>query len=207
MLKNHDLKDKSILVLGGSTSVGKYVVQLAKLGGAKTTVTTNSARSNELVTRLGSTHQIDYTKNIELLNPVLESVKELGELDYIYDTCGNSDLFGQISTILKPRSTGSAHVSCVGDSKFDYNTIDVFQVLYQRLGPLIRILWGKLGFGINYSYVCTIGNQAENGLKMLRMNLKKVNYWFVLILFTNGKISMKHFISLNRPELMANYLF
>ena len=82
------VKDKKVLVLGTATSVGRYVVSLAKKYGAKEIVTTNSERSLDLVAALGSTSQIDYTKHKSILTPVLESVKDSGSFDAVFDCCG-----------------------------------------------------------------------------------------------------------------------
>lgn len=152
----HDLKGKKILVIGGSTSVGKYVIQLGNLKGAKTIVTVNSSRSNELVTKLGSTNQIDYTQHKSILEPVLKSVKDSGAYDYIYDAKGNSDLFPHISNILKPKSTGAAYVSVVGDAKFDYGSAHILGSFLSNVYAGIRTLKSVLGLGFNYKFVLLV---------------------------------------------------
>ncbi|THH31503.1 hypothetical protein EUX98_g2684 [Antrodiella citrinella] len=48
-----------IFIAGGSSSVGQYVIQLAKLSGFSPIITTVSAHNNDLVKGLGATHPID----------------------------------------------------------------------------------------------------------------------------------------------------
>jgi NADPH:quinone reductase-like Zn-dependent oxidoreductase len=184
MMKKHDVKAKKVSILGGSTSVGKYIVQLAKIRGAKIIETSNSPRSNDLVKRLGSINQIDYTKNKTLLNPVLESVKESGKFDYIYDTCGNSDSFSQISSVLAPKSTSSAYITCVGDGKYDYGNIHLLKVVYENFGVTVRSLKAKLGLWFNFSlallepeleWIQDAKNNFEQG--NLEVSIDSVHKW------------------------------
>ncbi|THH23065.1 hypothetical protein EUX98_g8110 [Antrodiella citrinella] len=48
-----------IVVLGGASSVGQYVIQLAKVSGFSPIITTVSPHNNDLVTALGATHPVD----------------------------------------------------------------------------------------------------------------------------------------------------
>ncbi|CAK9682136.1 unnamed protein product [Candida parapsilosis] len=107
------LPNSKVLVIGAGTSVGRYVVQLARNGGAKEVVTTNSSRTSELIRSLGATSEIDYHKNPNLLTPVLESVKSTGQFDYIIDCWGGDDLFPEISTIIRK---GGVYNTIVGDA-------------------------------------------------------------------------------------------
>ncbi|KAI5970041.1 hypothetical protein CANMA_000865 [Candida margitis] len=111
----HDMKfqGSKVLVLGAGTSVGRYSVQLAKIGGAREIVTTNSSKNSDLITELGSTSQIDYRKHPNFLNPVLESVKKSGEFDYIIDCWGGTQLFLEIDSIIRK---GGIYYTIVGDS-------------------------------------------------------------------------------------------
>ncbi|KAH8079078.1 chaperonin 10-like protein [Cristinia sonorae] len=51
--------DQPIVIFGGASSVGQYVIQLAKISGFSPIITTVSPHSNDLVTSLGATHPID----------------------------------------------------------------------------------------------------------------------------------------------------
>ncbi|KZV75111.1 GroES-like protein [Peniophora sp. CONT] len=51
---------KPILIMGGSTSVGQYAIQLAKLSGFSPIIVTASQRNAEYCKAAGATHVIDY---------------------------------------------------------------------------------------------------------------------------------------------------
>ena len=53
MSKDLKYKDSKVLVIGGGTSVGRYLVQLAKQGGAKEVVVTCSPRTEDVIKSLG----------------------------------------------------------------------------------------------------------------------------------------------------------
>lgn len=151
MIAKNDLSGKKVLVLGGATSVGRYIIQLAKLKGAKEIVTTNSSASAKLVAGLGSTKQIDYTKYKSVLEPVLKSVQETGPFDFVFDTCGSSDLLNEIHAILKPKSTNSAYVTCVGDNKYTYTKFSFIGGALTMVRPIVRTVSTYLGlFSYNY---------------------------------------------------------
>ncbi|CCG21448.1 Yim1 protein [Candida orthopsilosis Co 90-125] len=132
-----------VLVIGAGTSVGRYAVQLARNGGAKEVVTTNSARTSDLIQSLGATSQIDYRKNPNLLTPVLESVKSTGQFDYIIDCWGGSDLFPEINTILRK---GGVYNTIVGDAPGTG-----LAALLGGAKSVTRTIGSKLGF-LNYTY-------------------------------------------------------
>ncbi|KAL5525549.1 hypothetical protein ACEPAG_6885 [Sanghuangporus baumii] len=52
-------RGKSILVIGGSTSVGQYAIQLAKLSGFSSIIATASLHNADLLKSIGATHVID----------------------------------------------------------------------------------------------------------------------------------------------------
>ncbi|TFY76419.1 hypothetical protein EWM64_g7593 [Hericium alpestre] len=53
-------KYQPIVVIGGSSSVGQYAIQLAKLSGFNPIITTASTSNEEYCKRAGATHVIDY---------------------------------------------------------------------------------------------------------------------------------------------------
>ncbi|KAH7162441.1 hypothetical protein B0J13DRAFT_669147 [Dactylonectria estremocensis] len=76
--------DTTILIWGGSSSVGSYAVQIAALHGFKI-VTTCSPRHFELVRSLGADHAFDYRSP-----DVVELIKTAAPgLQYVFDTIGN----------------------------------------------------------------------------------------------------------------------
>lgn len=138
-----EFSQSKVLVIGAGTSVGRYAVQLARNGGAKEVVTTNSARTSDLIQSLGATSQIDYHKNPNLLTPVLESVKSTGQFDYIIDCWGGSDLFPEISTILRK---GGVYNTIVGDAPGTG-----LAALLGGIKSITRTIGSKLGL-LGYTY-------------------------------------------------------
>ncbi|KAI5949192.1 hypothetical protein KGF57_004790 [Candida theae] len=140
MTRKMKLRDSKVLVIGAGTSVGRYVVQLARIGGAKEIVTTNSNKTSDLIRDLGATSQIDYHKYPNYLTPVLESVKSSGQFDYILDCWGTGDLFPEIDHVIKK---GGIYYTIVGD---DANSkIASFK-------SRVRMLISFLGL-TNYTYI------------------------------------------------------
>ncbi|KAM9892185.1 hypothetical protein OXX80_010152 [Metschnikowia pulcherrima] len=137
---------EKILILGAGTAVGRYCVQLAsKVYGSKHIVVTCSARTEQTIRELGATSVIDYTKHQSILNPVLDTVKELGEYDAILDCCGNSDLFPQITSVLKGREKFGSYVTIVGDYKANFQTGSIGNLVLGNLWVGLRIAKSWLG--------------------------------------------------------------
>ncbi|CAN3371122.1 hypothetical protein DICA2_F38446 [Diutina catenulata] len=149
MINGHNLEGSKILVLGGATSVGRYLVQLAYQAGAGAIVTTNGTRSNELVKSLGSTLQIDYNQNLR--TPVLAAAKS-GPFNYIYDCTGNNDLFGIMAQVLDVKRNG--YVTIVGDRHYNYDREHGLALVSSLFKSKTRQLASSLGvLGYNYRYV------------------------------------------------------
>ncbi|KAF5659931.1 zinc-binding oxidoreductase [Fusarium heterosporum] len=76
--------DTTVLIWGGSSSVGQYAIQIAAIFGFKI-ITTCSPHSFDLVKSLGATHVFDY-KDAN----VVKSIKDAApDLQYVFDTIGN----------------------------------------------------------------------------------------------------------------------
>ncbi|KAF4890770.1 Zinc-type alcohol dehydrogenase-like protein [Colletotrichum fructicola] len=85
-------KDTSVLIWGGSSSVGLYAIQIAVLHGFKV-ITTCSPRHFDLVKSLGAKHAFDYHDD-----DVVESIKQAAPgLKYVFDTIGNKSSSGLAS--------------------------------------------------------------------------------------------------------------
>lgn len=118
MFDQVDKNPKKVLILGAGTSVGRYLVQLAKqVYGAEEIVVTCSGKTEETAKNLGATLVIDYTVHKTLTVPVLESVKATGKFNAIFDAAGNGDLFGVMEEIIVGRKDGGTYVTVVGDVK------------------------------------------------------------------------------------------
>ncbi|KAF5342139.1 hypothetical protein D9611_002033 [Ephemerocybe angulata] len=73
-----------IVVLGGSSSVGQYGIQLAKLSGFSPIITTSSLKHEEFLKSLGATHVLD--RNAPLTAETIKAITDLpvrGVLDAI----------------------------------------------------------------------------------------------------------------------------
>jgi len=81
------LPSDTILIWGGSTSLGLYGIQLAKLSGFKNIITTSSPHNFELVKSLGATHVFDYHDS-----DVAKKIEQAagGKLKLVFDAFGGS---------------------------------------------------------------------------------------------------------------------
>ncbi|KAH0276597.1 NAD(P)-binding protein, partial [Aureobasidium melanogenum] len=82
----------SILIWGGSSSVGSYAIQIAAMYGFNI-ITTCSPRNFDLVKNMGATHVFDYNDS-----DVVDKIKEVApDLGYTFDTIGSKDSSTQAS--------------------------------------------------------------------------------------------------------------
>ncbi|KAJ0365579.1 hypothetical protein COL154_004436 [Colletotrichum chrysophilum] len=94
-------KDTSVLIWGGSSSVGLYAIQIAALHGFKV-ITTCSTRHFDLVKSLGAKYAFDYHDD-----DVVESIKQAAPgLKYVFDTIGNKSSSGLASRAIDERGGG-----------------------------------------------------------------------------------------------------
>lgn len=150
---------KKILVIGAGTSVGRYCVQLgSKVYNSSEIVVSCSGRTEDAIKELGATDVIDYTKQKSILNPVLESVKNSGPFDAIFDCCGNSDLLNDLRTILKSREEGGSYTTIAGDSKLDFSK-SALSLIFSSFASTVRMIKNRMGW-IPYYYSMTLVNGA-----------------------------------------------
>ncbi|KZT22238.1 GroES-like protein [Neolentinus lepideus HHB14362 ss-1] len=76
---------KPILILGGATSVGQFVIQLAKLSGFSPIIATASLKHTSFLKSLGVDHVIDRKIPLSELTSQLESFTK-APLEVVYDT-------------------------------------------------------------------------------------------------------------------------
>ncbi|KAF0327177.1 hypothetical protein GQ607_005660 [Colletotrichum asianum] len=89
-------KDISVLIWGGSSSVGLYAIQIAALHGFKV-ITTCSPRHFDLVKSLGAKYAFDYHDD-----NVVESIKQAAPgLKYVFDTIGNKSSSANTEDVTK----------------------------------------------------------------------------------------------------------
>lgn len=146
MLNKVSLRPESaVLVLGGATAVGQWVIQLSKLlYKSPRVVATCSPASKEFVESLGADSTIDYSQE-NLSHALVES----GKYYAIVDCVGGYDALRVWPKLLEPASTGSGYVTTAGD----YGPSGPYQHWWTLLlglpVSLFRTLFGSF-YGINY---------------------------------------------------------
>ncbi|RAH47726.1 zinc-binding alcohol dehydrogenase family protein [Aspergillus brunneoviolaceus CBS 621.78] len=84
-INRNQQKGSSVLIWGGSSSVGLYAIQLATMYGLEV-VTTCSPKHAEMVRSYGARHVFDYKDDL-----VVDKIKEVAPtLRYAFDTIGNA---------------------------------------------------------------------------------------------------------------------
>ncbi|KAG4434227.1 hypothetical protein IFR05_010297 [Cadophora sp. M221] len=78
-------KDKSILIIGGGSNVGKYSIQLAKLAGIGKIVTIASVANKRLLKALGATYVVDRHNSESDIASQIQDIVGVDGLDKIYD--------------------------------------------------------------------------------------------------------------------------
>lgn len=153
-------KLEKVLILGAGTTVGRYCVQLAKnVYNVKEIVVTCLGRTEEVIRENGATEVIDYTQHKSVLGPALESVKTSGAFDVVFDCCGNSDLFPQLDTVLKPAAEHPHYVTVVGDYKNSFVSHNLGGNLITGVRYLLRTIGTKIGW-IPYTYTFAMVSPA-----------------------------------------------
>jgi len=98
---------KTILVWGGSSSVGALAIQLAVASGAKV-VAVASSHNHELVKSLGASEAIDYNKP-SVVEDVVKAIQSVGgDFQGIYDAISTQDSYQYVLPIAE--QLGGAHV-------------------------------------------------------------------------------------------------
>ncbi|KAI0655699.1 GroES-like protein [Cubamyces menziesii] len=81
---------KAIFILGGASSIGQYVIQLARMSGFTFIITTASLHNTDLLKGLGATHVLDRKLLSETL---VQQVNEIagGPASVVYDAISTTD--------------------------------------------------------------------------------------------------------------------
>lgn len=133
-LKYADLDaDSWVCVLGGNTAAGQFAIQLAKnYFNVAYVVASSSAKNKYFVKELGADVVVDYKMERsvgEALTEILGSDNADGfsvhshlsegkqRFRLILDCVGGTDVLSRAAQLLDPKSTGSAYVTLVGDTK------------------------------------------------------------------------------------------
>lgn len=155
--------DSSVLILGGTTAVGQYAIQLAKIfHKVKNVVATCSPASSTLVHSLGANSVIDYNQP-DLSKVLAESSNSVGKYSAIIDCVGGYDALRVWPDLLKPASTGSSYATVMGDvpPQSSYGKTMV-KALLAMPWVIFRRLFGSY-LGINYFFVSLSGGSGQGG--------------------------------------------
>lgn len=103
-------KGKSVVVLGGSSSVGQYAIQLARLSGFERIITNASAAHHDFLSGLGAHVVLDRSKS----NPE-DFVAAIGELplEFVFDTISVAETQELGVKILQTNKTENSRVVLV----------------------------------------------------------------------------------------------
>ncbi|KAF6751370.1 chaperonin 10-like protein [Ephemerocybe angulata] len=88
-----------LVIIGGSSSVGQFVIQLAKLSGFSPIITTSSLKHEEYLKSLGATHVLD--RHEPLTTERIQSITDL-PIKAIYDAISDSESQDRNLDLLAP---------------------------------------------------------------------------------------------------------
>lgn len=123
------VQGRTVLVVGGGTSVGAYVIQIAKRHfGAETVVATCSAQSMDRVRAYGANKVVDYNSP-DKTEAIMEFVRSQGKFDLVVDTVRDQSLFPLTGEIVKGRWDGGIYVVLAGLLTKDYKNLSLSDLL------------------------------------------------------------------------------
>ncbi|KAF0325747.1 zinc-binding oxidoreductase [Colletotrichum asianum] len=134
-----------VLIWGGSSIVGYFTIQLAKLHGYKV-ITTCSPRNFDKIKAAGATHVFDYSDE-----RLIESIREaVPDLEHVFDTIGNATSSATASKALK-ESTGRLCTVRPGKANTEDlpSTVEVSDVFVFTAFPTAHTYRGKAHWPVN----------------------------------------------------------
>ncbi|THH31509.1 hypothetical protein EUX98_g2688 [Antrodiella citrinella] len=132
-----------LVLFGGSTSVGQYVIQLAKLSGFSPIIATVSPRNYDLVKSLGATHTIDRSLPVEDIFSAVKAITS-APIKIVYDTVAAAPTQNLGYDLVSP---GGALV-LVLPSIVDETKITSDKVIVRTFGTVHIPLNKELGIGM-----------------------------------------------------------
>jgi NADPH2:quinone reductase len=90
-------KGKSILIIGAAGGVGSIAIQLAKHAGLTIVASASRPESVSWVKELGADHVVDHSRDL------VSQVKELGEVDYIFNLNNTSKYWQAMADVIAPQ--------------------------------------------------------------------------------------------------------
>ncbi|KAJ2925233.1 hypothetical protein H1R20_g11882, partial [Candolleomyces eurysporus] len=158
-------QDQTILINGGSTAVGSYAIQLAKIRGARV-VATASAKNEKFVRDLGADEFIDYTK-VGPLHEYFSKNPPSTKYNVIFEAVGIFDpsLYTYSKRYLAPNGVFIS----VGPQPHNFSLTTVSQIL--RLSG--AVIFPSFLTGIKGKFkVSGVANKVED-MKLLREYLEQ----------------------------------
>jgi len=138
-----------IVVLGGASSVGQYVIQLAKVSGFSPIITTASVKHTDYLKSLGATNVLDRNLSVESLKAAIKKLTN-APVEIVYDAISSKetqqtghDLLvpgGRLVTVLNlmiAKSEEIIHVHVLGILRLPQNQV-LLTALYSRFAQLLE---------------------------------------------------------------------
>ncbi|EAU83252.2 hypothetical protein CC1G_11888 [Coprinopsis cinerea okayama7 len=138
-----------LVVLGGASSVGQYVLQLASLSGFNPIITTASTKHTEFLKTLGATHVLDRSLSFEALQSAIKEITQ-SPIETVYDAISSAetqraghDLLvpgGQLLITLRPSieaSDSKTIIGVLGVKQLPHN-VKLLRDFYSKLAEFLR---------------------------------------------------------------------
>ncbi|KAH6913541.1 chaperonin 10-like protein [Coprinopsis sp. MPI-PUGE-AT-0042] len=132
-----------LVVLGGATSVGQYVVQLARLSGFSPIITTASPQHEEYLKSLGATHVLDRSLDPGAVQTAIADLTS-APIKTIYDTVSSPDTQKTAFGLLAPGGQMGITTQKFVDSTDEKKVIGVFGVKAPHTQKLLEAMYDKL---------------------------------------------------------------
>lgn len=137
---------KSIVVVGGGSAVGKYVIAWARYAGFGTIVTTASLKGEGVLREWGATHVLDrHLSAVELQARVRDVVGD--ELVYVFDAVNTGQAAEIGASFLSSSKAGRLVVICGGD--FDASKVEGKKAGFERR-RIFAAPWMEAELGKSY---------------------------------------------------------
>jgi len=142
---------KAIVVLGGSGSVGQFVLQLAKIAGFSTIITTASRKHTDHLKSLGATYVIDRYASSEAVSEEVSELTGGDGVKYVFDAVSipetqqlgydllsaNGEIALLLSDEIKNKVGGKKIHSVQGVASLPKNR-ELADLFYEKIGSLVQ---------------------------------------------------------------------
>jgi len=150
-----------ILIIGGSSSVGQFAIQLTKAASFSPIITTASPKHTEMLKSFGATHIIDRnipltsirTELAKIIGPTENDTSNSGVITYIFDSISERETQTAAYDLLTPNGklalvlpsfipvesqTPGKHVSTTGGMPDAPHNVGLLEALYSRITAMIE---------------------------------------------------------------------